>query len=91
MTRHRPEIHRWPEDTPEGEAWCYQVRCECGHRGARHYARRSAAAERLEHLAEVSPPRSERCRDPRRHRMRSWDRCPLCADQPALPGMTCTN
>ncbi|SHK92440.1 hypothetical protein SAMN05421803_14314 [Nocardiopsis flavescens] len=85
--RHRPRVHRWREDTSQGEAWCYQVRCECGTEFGEYYAERLAETERAEHRMAVAPPREQRCRDPKRHRMQSWDRCCVCADQLPLPGM----
>ncbi|MBV2367112.1 hypothetical protein [Streptomonospora nanhaiensis] len=85
--RHRPTIARWREETSQGEAWCYQARCSCGVEMDEHYARGRAVRDRDEHLAEVAPPPAERCRAPRAHGSRSWDRCPLCVDQLALPGL----
>lgn len=85
--RHRPKIHRWREETSQGEAWCYGVRCTCDAEFDEHYNKRLATYERAKHLMAVAPPREQRCRDPKRHRMQSWDRCPVCADQLPLPGM----
>lgn len=85
--RHRPRVERWSEETSQGEAWCYGVRCECDAVFDEYYAKRLAEAERLRHLMDVAPPVSERCRDPKKHRLRGWDRCAVCADQLPLPGM----
>lgn len=87
MTRHRPRVARWQEETSQGLAWCYQMQCECGIEADEHYTKRFAAADRAAHRDEVAPPRSQRCRQPTTHRMQWWDRCPLCADQLALPGL----
>jgi len=83
---HRPKVRRWREDTSQGEAWCYAVTCSCGAEFDKHYAKKSAAADRLRHLSEVAAPVEERCRDPKKHRMQTHDHCPLCANQMALPG-----
>ncbi|MDA8368608.1 MAG: hypothetical protein M0026_01910 [Nocardiopsaceae bacterium] len=79
--KHRPKVRRWREETSQGEAWCYTVRCSCGTEFDEHYTRRLAENDRLRHLIDVAPPVSERCRDPKKHRMQTHDRCPLCADQ----------
>nr|WP_192962910.1 hypothetical protein [Nocardiopsis sp. 90127] len=84
--RHRPKVRRWREETSQGEAWCYQVRCPCGEEFDEHYAKKLAVSDRLRHLMDVAPPLSERCRDPRAHRCRPHDHCPLCAGQATLPG-----
>ena len=84
--RHRPKVRRWREETSQGEAWCYQVRCPCGEEFDEHYAKRLAETDKNAHLTEVAPPAAERCRDPKKHRCQPHDRCPLCADQIALPG-----
>jgi hypothetical protein len=40
------------------------------------------------HITEITPPPDEQCRAPRAHRTgRPWDRCAMCAGQPALPGL----
>ena len=84
--KHRPKVRRWREDTSQGEAWCYQVRCSCGTEFDEHYAKRLADNDKGRHLIDVAPPVAERCREPKKHRCQPHDRCPLCADQMALPG-----
>lgn len=84
--KHRPRIHRWREETSQGEAWCYQVRCSCGEEFDEHYAKTIARLDRARHLMDVAPPASDRCREPRAHGNRPHDHCPLCAGQDALPG-----
>lgn len=78
---HRPRIERHQEETTEGLAWCYRLACSCGEEFDEHYAKSRAAADRDAHLSEVAPPDDERCRQPKAHKTRSWDHCPLCADQ----------
>jgi hypothetical protein len=84
--KHRPKVSRWREETSEGEAWCYRVVCPCGEEFGEHYAKKLAVSDQLKHRMDVAPPVSERCRDPKKHRMQPHDRCPVCADQLVLPG-----
>ncbi|MET9710966.1 hypothetical protein [Nocardiopsis alba] len=84
--KHRPKVRRWREETSQGEAWCYAVSCPCGEEFDEHYTKRFAESDKARHLMGVAPPVSERCRDPKKHRMQSHDRCPVCADQLVLPG-----
>lgn len=84
--KHRPKIIRRREGTSQGEAWCYRVSCPCGEEFEKHYAKKLAMADRNQHLMQVAPPVSERCRDPKRHACQPHDRCPVCADQMPLPG-----
>lgn len=84
--KHRPRIDRSEELTPEGSAWVFRVRCGCGLTGQALFRKCEAKEERAAHLAEVTPPESEQCRDPKRHGCRPHDRCPVCADQLPLPG-----
>ena len=84
--RHRPKVRRWSEETSEGLAWCYTVCCQCGEEFDEHYAKQPAEDDLRAHLTEVAPPPSERCREPRKHRMQSHDHCPVCAFQMVLPG-----
>ncbi|MEV2279221.1 hypothetical protein AB0I72_26950 [Nocardiopsis sp. NPDC049922] len=84
--RHRPRVRRWREETSQGLAWCYTVRCSCGTEFGEHYAKRLAETDKAKHLIEVRPPADQRCRDPKKHRTQPHDRCPVCADQLTLPG-----
>ncbi|PWV44558.1 hypothetical protein [Nocardiopsis sp. L17-MgMaSL7] len=88
-TKHRPQVRRTHEMTPDGFAWVYRVHCSpgCDTGFEPRFAKNAAAADRLEHLEEVAPPASERCRDPHKHRTRPHDHCPLCAGQLPLPGL----
>lgn len=88
MTRHRPAIRREIAETPEGEAYVHRLRCGCSPEPLAEDRYAFELREVLEaHLAEVTPPEAERCRDPKRHRTKPHDRCALCADQMALPGL----
>jgi hypothetical protein len=82
--RHRPRVTRRREETREGEAWAYQVRCPCNTEFETHYAKRIAQNDRSRHLMDVAPPREERCRDPKRHGCQPHDRCVVCSHQLAL-------
>lgn len=85
--KHRPRLRHWRAQSSQGEAWCYQAVCTCGQEiGAEYFVRKLADADLLRHRMDVAPPVEERCRSPRDHRMKPWDRCPLCADQLVLPG-----
>ncbi|MBB6001352.1 hypothetical protein HNR25_005183 [Streptomonospora salina] len=88
MTRHRPVVRRRIGATDEGEAYLYRAVCGgCGWSGTDHPAHLYATDDRDAHLVEVTPPEEERCRQPKRHRSAPHDRCALCADQLALPGL----
>lgn len=84
--RHRPKVAMSYEETDEGWAAIYRVACPCGDAFPSHFTRKDALAVRDNHYALVAPPAEERCRDPRAHRNRWWDACPLCAGQASLPG-----
>ena len=85
MIKHRPKIDMSYEETDEGWAAIYRVRCVCGDRFPDHFARTDAVAVRDNHRALVAPPAPKRCRSPKTHRCTWWDACPLCADQLVLP------
>lgn len=75
--RHLPEVNK-----SAGE---WRMSCTCGTQGPARTARRMAAADFDEHLAAVSDvPPAERCRMPKEHKLRPWERCELCAGQLGL-------
>ncbi|MEE2041561.1 hypothetical protein Q8791_30500 [Nocardiopsis sp. CT-R113] len=86
--KHRPEVGLGRrEDTPEGEALIWRVRCACGTTAeAAHYRYADAAAAVEEHRLAAAPPPGKRCREPKKHRVAWHDWCPLCANQLTLPG-----
>lgn len=64
---------------------CYRLECSCGAAGEAQAARRLAVLDEREHIASLPPvPESQQCRDPKRHRVRHWEQCGLCADQTSL-------
>ncbi|MFD0776729.1 hypothetical protein ACFQZ2_22585 [Streptomonospora algeriensis] len=86
MTRHRPVVRSRIGATDEGEAFLYRAVCGCGWSSPERLARREAAEDCEAHLTETAPP-EVRCREPKKHRSDPRDRCALCADQLALPGL----
>ncbi|WP_150237812.1 hypothetical protein [Nocardiopsis quinghaiensis] len=80
--RHRPSITRTLGDLGEGEAWVYQVRCTCAMPVFESHYRFKADDRYRHHLeSEATVDPSERCRDPKHHKVAGWDVCALCADQ----------
>lgn len=84
--RHRPRIHSTEEYTPEGWASVHRLHCGCGTQGPPRYRKTEAAQDVAHHRADVLPPESDRCREPRAHGNHPHDHCPLCANQFTLPG-----
>lgn len=72
--RHLPEVKK-----REGE---WRMACTCGEAGEARATRRMARADQDQHLISVCDvPAAERCRMPRQHGLRPWERCELCAGQ----------
>ncbi|WP_150246161.1 hypothetical protein [Nocardiopsis quinghaiensis] len=82
--RHNPKVERHQEETSQGLAWVYQVRCTCGEEFDEYYAKQLAEQDKHRHLGKVAAPPAERCREPKKHRMRPHERCALCAGQLSL-------
>ncbi|MFV2194789.1 hypothetical protein [Nocardiopsis sp. LOL_012] len=85
---HRPEIDVPAiEDTPEGEALVWRVRCACtATNTARYYSASEARKAAEAHKAAVAPPPGQACREPGKHRTQPHDHCLLCICQDPLPG-----
>jgi hypothetical protein len=82
---HRPAISRTSRDGHN----LHTMACSCGLEGGARTVGRLAVKDRLTHLMQVSAaPADERCQQPRAHRVRPWDACPLCAGQLDLFDLT---
>ena len=80
--RHHPKITR--TFTATGLR-TYRHECPCGDCGEPRTSRSEAIADQAAHVAGLPPvPADQQCHDPRRHRVRPWEPCPLCADQTSL-------
>ncbi|WP_017578570.1 hypothetical protein [Nocardiopsis kunsanensis] len=84
--KHRPKVRKQARYGGEGPGFDYRLECTCGHRTDWTPIPGASEQAKTEHLEAVAVPEEDRCRDPKTHKTRWWEFCPVCAYQLALPG-----
>jgi len=81
--RHRPKVRKQAR-YGTGPGVDYRLECTCGHHTAWTGAPYEAEVALADHLDEIAVPETDRCREPKTHRTKWWEFCPVCAYQLAF-------
>jgi len=77
-TRHRPAARAISRDG----LIRWRMACSCGAAGPARRTRAEARRDVRAHIENLPPaPADQQCRDPKNHRTKEWEPCPLCRDQ----------